>query len=134
MSARTSVLRKSYPSVADGFNGKQEEPFLMVLHVRSTDAGTIAEALQSLQQKQLDLRKLIFQGYDGAATFNGKISGVHTRIQTSSVHAIYIHCSCHKLQLTSIQAAASVKEIRMFFLNHDQRLEVVLLFPLKQRH
>ena len=35
----------------------------MALHVRSTDAGTIAEALQSfLQQKQLDRRKLIGQG------------------------------------------------------------------------
>ena len=102
----------------------------MVLHVCSTDAGTIAEALQSfLQQKQLDLRKLIVQGYDGAATFNGKISGVHKRIQTSSVHAIYIYCSCHRLQLASIQAAASVKEIRIFFWNHDQRLEVALLLP-----
>ena len=35
----------------------------MVLHVRSTDASTIAQALQSfLQQKQLDLRKSIGQG------------------------------------------------------------------------
>ena len=42
----------------------------MVLHSHSTDAGTIAEALLSfLQQKQLELRKLIGQGYDGAATF-----------------------------------------------------------------
>ena len=40
--------------------GKPEEHFLMVLHVRSTDGDTIAEALQSfIQQKQLDLRKLI---------------------------------------------------------------------------
>ena len=59
-SARTSVLRKSYPSVA--VNGKPEEHFLTVLHVRSTDACIITEALQSfLQQKQLDLRKLIGQ-------------------------------------------------------------------------
>ena len=44
-------------------NWKPEEHFLMVLHVHSTDADTIAEALQSfLQQKQLDLRKLIGQG------------------------------------------------------------------------
>ena len=50
----------------------------MVLHVRSTDAGTIAEALESfILQKQLDIRKLIGQGYNGAATFAGKISGVH---------------------------------------------------------
>ena len=94
--------------------GQPEEQFLMVLHVRSTDSSTIAEALQSfLQQKQLDLRKLIGQEYDSAATFAGKISGVHKQIQTSSAHAIYIHCSCHRLQLASI--AASVKEIRMLF-------------------
>ena len=62
-----------------------------------------------------------------------KISGVHKRIQTSSAHAIYIQYCCHRLQLSSIQAAASVKEIRMFFWNHDQRLEVVLLFPPKSR-
>ena len=54
-------------------NGKSEEHFLTVLHVRSTDAGTITEALQSLQQKQLDLRKLIGQGYDGDTTFAGMI-------------------------------------------------------------
>ena len=53
-------------------NGKPEEHFLTILHVRSTDACTIAEALRSfLQQKQLDLRRLIGQGYYGAATFAG---------------------------------------------------------------
>ena len=72
----------------------------MVLHVCSRDGGTIAEALQAfLQQKQLDLRKLVGSEYDGAATFAGKISGVHKRTQTSSAHALYIHCSCHGLQL-----------------------------------
>ena len=85
----------------------------MVLHVR---ASTIVEALQSfLQRKQLNLRKLIGQGYDGAATFTVKRSGVHKRIQTSFAHAIYIYCSCDGLQLASIREAASVKEIRMFF-------------------
>ena len=58
-------------------NGKPEEHFLTVHHVCSTDAGTIAEAVQSfLQQKQLDLRKLIGQVYGGAVTFAGKIIGV----------------------------------------------------------
>ena len=52
----------------------------------------LSQKLYSLQQKQLDLRKLIGQGYDGAATFAGNISGLHKRIQTSSAHTIYIHC------------------------------------------
>ena len=96
-------------------NEKPEAHFLTVLHFHFTDVCTIAEALQSfLQQKQLDLKKLIGQGYDGAATFAVKIGGVHKRIQNSTAHAIYIHNSCHKLQPASIQAAASMKEIRMF--------------------
>ena len=96
-------------------NGKPEEYFLTVLYVRFTEACTIAVALQSfLQQKQPDLRMLIGQGYDGAATLAGKIGEVHKRIENSTAHAIYIHNSCHRLQLTSIQVAASIKEIRMF--------------------
>ena len=101
----------------------------MVLHVCFTDADTMTEALQSfLQQKQLDLRKVIGQGYDGAATFAGKISGVHKRIQTSSAHAIYIHCSCHRLQHFNSGSCISEGDKDVFW-NHDQRLEVVLLFP-----
>ena len=44
----------------------------MVFLVRSTDASTIARALQSfLKQKQLHLRKLIVKGYDGAVHLLG---------------------------------------------------------------
>ena len=104
----------------------------MLLHVRSTDAGTITEALQSfLQQKQLDLRKLIGQGYDGAATFAGKISGVHKRIQTSSGHAVYIHCFINRLQVASIQEVASVKEIRMFLKTTTGVWKLFLILPPK---
>ena len=53
----------------------------MLLHVHFIDADSIAKALHSfLLLKQLDLRKLIGHGYDGAATFARKISGVHKRI------------------------------------------------------
>ena len=61
-------------------------------------------------------KKVDWPRYDGAATFAGKISGVHKRIQTASAYAICIHCSCYRLQLTLILAAASVKEIRILFL------------------
>ena len=91
----------------------------MVLHVRSTDVGSIAEVLQYfLQQKQHELRKLIGQGYDGGATFAGKISEVYKKIQTYSAHGILIQCSCHRLQLASIQAAVSLKEIIITMYNN----------------
>ena len=71
MRARTSVLGEELSICGRWLiNEKPEEHFLTVLHVHSTDVGTIAEALQSF---------------------------------------------LHKLQLASIQAAASVKEIWMFF-------------------
>ena len=47
----------------------------------------LSQKLYSPSYSRSDLRKLIGQGYDGAATFSGKISGVHKRIQTSSAHA-----------------------------------------------
>ena len=54
-------------------NGKPVEHFLTELLVCSTDAGIIAEVLQSfLEQKQPDLRKLIVQGYDGAVHLLGR--------------------------------------------------------------
>jgi hypothetical protein len=58
---------------------------------------------------------LVGQGYDGAATFSGKVSGVRGRIQTLAAHAVFVHYSCHRLQLASIQAAQSVNEIKMMF-------------------
>ena len=55
-------------------NGKPEECFLTLLHILFTDAFTTGVALQSfLQQKQLDIRKLISQGYDGAARVEFRI-------------------------------------------------------------
>ena len=102
----------------------------MVLHICFTDADTMTEALQSfLQQKQLDLRKLIGQGYDGAATFAGKISGVHKRIQTSSAHVIYIHWFLSQVTPHFNSGSCISEGDKDVFGNHNQRLEVVLLFP-----
>ena len=63
-----------------------------------------------MKQKQLDLHKLVVQGYDGAATFSGKV-GVQKRIHTLAAHQL------------SIQAAESVQVIKMMF----KSLEIILL-------
>ena len=55
----------------------------------------------------LDYKRLVGQGYDGAAVFSRIRSGVQVRMQTHSAHAVHIHCVCHRLQLASIQAAKS---------------------------
>ena len=54
-----------------------EEHFMTILHVKSTDADTITKAITLyLQEKNLNCRKLLGQGYDGAATFSSCRSGV----------------------------------------------------------
>ena len=106
-------------------NGKPEEHFLMVLHVHSTDAGTITEALVLLTAEATWSKKVDWPRIRWCCYICWESSGVHKRIQTSSAHVIYIHCSCHRLQLASIQAAASAG-YRDVFWNHHQRLEVAL--------
>ena len=88
---------------------------LTTLHVKSTDAETITAAIAAyISEKNLDYQKVVGQGYDGASTFSGSKSGVQRRIRVHAAHALYIHCSCHRLQLASIQAAESVDTIKMF--------------------
>ena len=97
-------------------NGCPEEHFLTVLHVKSTNAKEITEALTLyMNDKGLDYRKLVGQGYDGASTFSGVNTGVQIRMRVHAAHALYIHCSCHRLQLASIQAAESVGAIKRMF-------------------
>ena len=80
------------------------------------DAETLASTITSyLESQGLNIKRLIGQGYDGAAPFSGKNTGVQRRMRTLSGHALYIHCSCHRLQLASIQAADSVPQIKKFF-------------------
>ena len=37
------------------------------------------------------------------------------RIRAKAAHALYIHCSCHRLQLASVQAAQSVGVLKRMF-------------------
>ena len=97
-------------------NGCPEEHFLTVLHVKSTDAEAITDTLTSfISEKNLDCRKFVGQGYDGAATFSGNRTGVQTRMKVHAAQALYIHCSCHRLQLASIQGADAVGTVRRMF-------------------
>ena len=60
-------------------------------------------SLPFIREKKLDYRRLVGQGYDGATTFSGSKTGVQRRIRVHAAHALYIHCSCHRVQLASIQ-------------------------------
>lgn len=97
-------------------DGHSEEHFMTILHIRSLDSETLTRAIISyLESQGLSCTNLIGQGYDGAAPFSGKNVGVQKRMRTLSGHALYIHCSCHRLQLASIQAAESIPQVQKFF-------------------
>lgn len=90
---------------------------MTILHVTPTDAAKTTEALKGfIEAKELDYHTLVCQGYDGAAVFSGcRNNVVQIRMNTSSAHAIYLHCACHRLQLASIQAADSNPGIKSIF-------------------
>ena len=64
-----------------------------------------------VSEKNLDYRKLLDQSYDGAAAFPGYRIGVQTR-KVHAVHALYIHCSYHRLQLAFADTVGMIR--RMF--------------------
>ena len=51
-------------------------------------------------------------GFDGAATFSGDKTGVQRRLKELSPQALFVHCRCHVLQLTSVQAANATPGIK----------------------
>ena len=62
--------------------------------LKNTDSENIhLQLMDCLKKKNIQVSKLIGMSFDGAATFSGKRSGVH------SPHALIVHFYCHKLQL-----------------------------------
>ena len=76
------------------------EDFLGFCPLPKQDAVTISEAiLRQLTEMGLEASLLRGQGYDGASTMSGQISGVQTRIQEQYSRAVYTHCRTHALNL-----------------------------------
>lgn len=51
---------------------------LEIIHLKHADAESIHSALiECLKKKDLQVGRIVGMGFDGAATFSGKRSGVH---------------------------------------------------------
>ena len=73
-------------------NGEPTEHFIDLLPMKRTDAEIIYSALvECLKSKNIQLSNLIGMGFDGAATFSGKKSGVQARMKKHSPHALFVH-------------------------------------------
>ena len=73
-------------------DGIPEEHFLTVLHVKATNSETIATTITFfISYENLEYSRLVGQGYDGAATFADKHTGVQRRIRAKATHSLFIH-------------------------------------------
>ena len=79
---------------------KVNESFTGFVEISSVSAESISAAiLAHLSRIGVDLRKLVGQGYDGASTMAGHVSGVQKRIRKKYPRAIFVHCAAHCLNL-----------------------------------
>ena len=94
-------------------NGGPLEHFMEIRPLKKTNAQSIYSVLLDfLKKKDLQCSKLKGKDYDGAATFDGKKSGVQARLKKHAPHSVFIHCHCHKLQLACVQSANSTEGIK----------------------
>ena len=79
---------------------KVNESFTRFVEMSSVSAESISAAiLAHLSRIGVDLRKLVGQGYDGASTMTGHVSGVQKRIRKKYPPAIFVHCAAQCLNL-----------------------------------
>jgi len=62
-----------------------------------------------MKKKGLAIGNVIGMGFDGAATFSSRHNGVQAK---NSPHSSFVHCHCHLLQLTCVQAANNTQGIK----------------------
>ena len=109
-------------------NGEPTEHFIDLLPMKRTDAESIYSALvECLKSKNIQLSNLIGMGFDDAATFSGKKSGVQARMKKHSPHALFVHCHCHQIQLACVQAANGTAGIE-HVCDANHIVEIPLLF------
>ncbi len=111
-------------------NGCPEEHYLTTLHVKSTDANAITGAIISyMSEKNLEYRKLVGQGYDGAAAFSGHRSGVQKRMRVHAGHAL-LHTLFLPQTATCLYPGSRVCNSHQEDVwYHGEPMEDVLLFP-----
>ena len=76
------------------------ESFTGFVGMSSVSAESISAAIVAhLSRISIDLRKLVEQGYDGASTTAGHVSGIQKRIFEKYSRATFVHYAAHCLNL-----------------------------------
>ncbi|XP_042455263.1 zinc finger MYM-type protein 1-like [Zingiber officinale] len=87
-------------------HGEVIERFMAVVHVVTTTAACLKEAIDSLFAKYgLSVARLRGQEYDGASNMSGEFNGLKSLIMKENPYALYVHCFAHQLQLVVVAVA-----------------------------
>jgi len=70
-----------------------------------TAAGITAALLKVLEDRKLDVTRMVGFGSDGASVMTGKHNGVGTLLKKHANHMVVIHCMAHRLALVCVDAA-----------------------------
>ncbi len=90
-----------------------KEDFLGFCPLPKQDAATITSAiLNQLTKWGLQTTFLRGQGYDGASTMSGKVSGVQKRVKELYPRAMYTHCRSHALNLVVVHGCSDLPLVR----------------------
>ncbi len=99
--------------------------------VTSQTAEHITEVIfDILLRCNLEIKYCRGQGYDGASSMSGHLSGVSARIQNICPKAFYIHCTAHSLDLalqdltrksSSISAALNMTKETVNFIKESPK-------------
>ena len=90
-----------------------QEDLVSLAQLDNTSAETIYLTLKAcLIQLGIAFKDCRGQAYDGAASFQGHVSGVAKRFQDDNAAAIPVHCLAHCVNLSLQEVACSVKSVK----------------------
>uniref|UniRef100_H3A5Y3 DUF4371 domain-containing protein n=1 Tax=Latimeria chalumnae TaxID=7897 RepID=H3A5Y3_LATCH len=78
-------------------------------------SGLEKKIISCIEQKGLDISKCRGQGYDGASNMSGVYSGVQARISKKELHAEYVHCAAHNLNLTLNDSVRGIPKVKHYY-------------------
>jgi len=81
-----------------------------------------------MKKKGLVIGNIIGMGFDGAATFSGRYSGVQALLNKNPPHSIFVHCHYHLLQLACVEACKQYSRYQTCLHNINYILEILSLF------
>ena len=96
-------------------NGVPETHFLCVKRIHEAKAETLCTTvIAALEEKDININKLVGIATDGAATMIGRKTGVVVRLRDKVPHLLATHCIAHRLALAAAQAADSIPYLVKF--------------------